>query len=82
MKKNAKGETQLHTACINGNYDVAQQLIERGHSIHVRDNCGWLPLHEACNHGHLDIVKLLVEKGASINDRGGFKCDGKFVIVK
>ncbi|KAI4471123.1 tonsoku-like protein [Holotrichia oblita] len=76
MKKNAKGETQLHTACINGNYDVVKQLIERGHLINVRDNCGWLPLHEACNHGHLDIVKLLVEKGAAVNDRGGIKCDG------
>lgn len=77
IKKNQKGETQLHTACINGKYTTVQQLLERGHLVNVRDNCGWLPIHEACNHGYLDIVKLLVEKGAALNDRGGTKCDGK-----
>ncbi|KRT81298.1 Ankyrin repeat-containing protein [Oryctes borbonicus] len=76
MRKNHKGETQLHVACINGNTAVVQQLLERGHLVNVRDNCGWLPIHEACNYGHLEIIKLLVEKGATVNDRGGIKCDG------
>ncbi|GJQ70821.1 hypothetical protein Trydic_g748 [Trypoxylus dichotomus] len=76
IRKNHKGETQLHVACINGNYAAVQQLLEREHLVNVRDNCGWLPIHEACNHGYIEIVKLLVEKGATINDRGGIKCDG------
>lgn len=77
VKKNSKGETQLHLACINGNSSLVQQLLERGHPVNVRDNCGWLPLHEACNHGYLDVVKILLENDAAVNDRGGTKCEGK-----
>lgn len=78
LKKNAKGETKLHEACINGNYQLAKMLIEQGHAINVRDNAGWIPLHEAANHGFRDIVELLLDNGAqsAINDRGGVNCDG------
>lgn len=76
MKRNNKGETQLHTACIAGNITVVQHLIEQGHLINVRDNCGWLPIHESCINGHLEIVRLLINKGALINDRGGTLCNG------
>lgn len=77
-KKNAKGETKLHEACINGNYQVAKMLIDQGHALNVRDNAGWLPLHEAAIHGHRDIVELLLDNGAkgSINDKGGAECQG------
>ena len=78
VKKNTKGETKLHEACINGNYQLAKMLIDQGHAINVRDNAGWLPLHEAANNGHRDIVELLLDKGAqsAINDKGGTSCDG------
>lgn len=76
IKRNDKGETQLHTACIRGNLTLVQHLIEQGHTINVRDNCGWLPLHEACNFGHFEIIKLLLQKGALVNDRGGIECNG------
>lgn len=78
IKKNAKGETRLHEACINGNYQLVKMLIEQGHAINVRDNAGWLPLHEASNHGHRDVVELLLDNGAQsmINDKGGTNCDG------
>jgi NF-kappa-B inhibitor-like protein 2 len=78
VKKNAKGETRLHEACINGNYQMAKMLIDQGHAINVRDNAGWLPLHEAANHGHKDLVELLLDNGAqsAINDKGGVNCDG------
>lgn len=79
VKKNAKGESQLHTACINGSLPVVRHLLEQGHPVNVRDNSGWLPLHEACNHGYLEIVKLLLDKGAAINDRGGIHCGGKIL---
>lgn len=72
VKKNAKGETRLHEACINGNYQVAKMLIDQGHALNVRDNAGWLPLHEACIHGFRDVVELLLDSGAqaAINDKG------------
>ncbi|KAH8270318.1 hypothetical protein KR018_007724 [Drosophila ironensis] len=78
IKKNNKGETQLHQACISGNLELARRLIDQGHTVNVRDHAGWLPLHEACNHGHREIVELLLDKGAAsaINDKGGTSCDG------
>ncbi|XP_008200216.1 tonsoku-like protein isoform X2 [Tribolium castaneum] len=76
IKRNLKGETQLHTACIKGQLNVVRHLLDQGHPVNVRDNCGWLPLHEACIHGHLDVVQLLLDKGAAINDRGGTQCEG------
>ncbi|ALC43242.1 CG7457 [Drosophila busckii] len=78
IKRNNKGETQLHQACIAGNLELARRLIEQGHTVNVRDHAGWLPLHEACNHGYRDLVELLLDKGAAvaINDKGGTSCDG------
>ncbi|KAK1893684.1 Tonsoku-like protein [Dissostichus eleginoides] len=75
-KRNEKGETSLHRACIDGNLKQAQYLMEQGHPVNPRDYCGWTPLHEASNHGHYDIVALLLEHGANVNDPGGPLCDG------
>ncbi|KAK5642065.1 hypothetical protein RI129_008232 [Pyrocoelia pectoralis] len=76
VKRNNKGETQLHTACINGNLELVKRLLNQRHPVNVRDNCGWLPIHEACICGHVEIVRLLIRSGASINDRGGTHCQG------
>ncbi|MEQ2188558.1 hypothetical protein GOODEAATRI_016316, partial [Goodea atripinnis] len=51
-KRNEKGETSLHRACIDGNLKQVLFLVEQGHPVNPRDYCGWTPLHEACNHGH------------------------------
>ncbi|XP_022917423.2 tonsoku-like protein [Onthophagus taurus] len=76
IKRNNKGETQLHTACIQGNLVLVERLLDQGHAVNVRDNCGWLPIHEACINGHFEIVERLIQKGAAINDRGGTLCNG------
>ncbi|KAM8966298.1 tonsoku-like protein [Pelodytes ibericus] len=75
-RRNEKGETVLHRACIDGNTKLVQCLLEKGHPLNPRDYCGWTPLHEACNHGHLEIVQLLLDRGANINDAGGPMCEG------
>nr|DBA23868.1 TPA: hypothetical protein GDO54_011585 [Pyxicephalus adspersus] len=75
-RRNEKGETVLHRACIEGNMKLAKCLLEKGHPLNPRDYCGWTPLHEACNHGHLEIVQMLLDRGANINDPGGPLCDG------
>ncbi|XP_068436562.1 tonsoku-like protein [Clinocottus analis] len=75
-KRNEKGETTLHRACIDGNLKQVQYLVEQGHPVNPRDYCGWTPLHEACNHGHYDIVPVLLDHGANINDPGGPSCEG------
>ncbi|KAG8191202.1 hypothetical protein JTE90_011885 [Oedothorax gibbosus] len=71
VKRNAKGETPLHKACIDGKFNEVRKLVECGHALNVADFGGWMPLHEASNHGHYDIVEYLLDKGASINERGG-----------
>ncbi|KAK7077238.1 hypothetical protein SK128_015394 [Halocaridina rubra] len=76
VRRNEKGETALHKACIAGNLSMVKRLLKQGHPVNPRDNCGWLPLHEAANHGFCDIVNVLLDAGASINDRGGKYCDG------
>ncbi|KAJ6641353.1 Tonsoku-like protein, partial [Pseudolycoriella hygida] len=76
IKRNEKGETQLHQACISGNLQQVVRLIDQGHPVNIRDHAGWTPLHEASNHGYHDIVSVLLERGAAINDKGGKSCDG------
>ncbi|KAM4625981.1 tonsoku-like protein [Polymixia lowei] len=75
-KRNEKGETSLHRACIDGNLKQVQYLVEQGHPVNPRDYCGWTPLHEACNHGYTEIAAVLLERGANINDPGGPLCEG------
>jgi NF-kappa-B inhibitor-like protein 2 len=71
VKRNLRGETQLHVACIRGNTNQVRKLIEEGHPINERDNLNWLPIHEACNYGHIEITDMLIKAGAKINDMIG-----------
>ncbi|CAL1575200.1 unnamed protein product [Knipowitschia caucasica] len=75
-KRNEKGETSLHRACIDGNLKQVQYLIDQGHPVNPRDYCGWTPLHEASNHGHYEVVAMLLDRGAYVNDPGGPLCEG------
>ncbi|XP_057319556.1 tonsoku-like protein [Microplitis mediator] len=74
IKRNEKGETKLHVACINNNIQEVMNLLTAGHPVDIRDNCGWTPLHEAANFGHIEIAQLLIEHGANLNDPGGAQC--------
>ncbi|GAB1610966.1 hypothetical protein Ahia01_001383500, partial [Argonauta hians] len=74
VKRNEKGETPLHRACIEGNLKRVELLIKQGQPVNVRDFCGWLPLHEAANLGYYQIVEVLLQHGADIDDPGGREC--------
>jgi hypothetical protein len=39
VKRNLRGETQLHVACIKGNFKMAKKLIEEGHPVNEREYC-------------------------------------------
>ncbi|XP_061196939.1 tonsoku-like protein [Saccostrea echinata] len=80
-KRNEKGETPLHRACIEGNLKKVERLIEQGHQVNPRDYCGWIPLHEAANHDYYEIVQYLLEHGAAVNDRGGQHCGGVTPLI-
>ncbi|CAL4126179.1 unnamed protein product, partial [Meganyctiphanes norvegica] len=76
QKRNEKGETALHKACIAGNLNMVKKLIDQKNAVNPRDYAGWIPLHEAANHGFYEIVEFLIDSGAWINDRGGSNCGG------
>ncbi|XP_060080452.1 SMC5-SMC6 complex localization factor protein 1-like [Ylistrum balloti] len=60
-KRNIKGETALHRACIRNDVFSLRKLLKiPGIDINAKDNAGWTPLHEACNHGHIQCVKELL----------------------
>lgn len=43
-KKNHKGETPLHVACIKGNVERVQTLLNANATPNTKDNAGWTPL--------------------------------------
>ncbi|CAG2238948.1 unnamed protein product [Mytilus edulis] len=60
-KKNFKGETPLHAACIKNDVLKLKQLLKiPGVDVNVQDNAGWTPMHEACNHGRVQCVEELL----------------------
>ncbi|XP_064646141.1 uncharacterized protein LOC135499324 [Lineus longissimus] len=60
-KRNPKGETLLHVACIKNNVVRVRELLTiPGIDVNVTDFAGWTPLHEACNHGHVECIKELL----------------------
>ena len=70
-RKNIRGETPLHVACVKGNIERVKELLECGAKVNTRDFAEWTPLHEACNHGYEEIVKLLINHGAYIDATAG-----------
>ncbi|XP_072044649.1 SMC5-SMC6 complex localization factor protein 1-like [Amphiura filiformis] len=61
-KRNAKGETQLHVACIKNDIPKLRQLLTSpGIQVNMTDFAGWTPLHEAANHGHINCIKEILK---------------------
>ncbi|KAJ1527888.1 hypothetical protein ONE63_007824 [Megalurothrips usitatus] len=69
-KKNHKGETPLHVACIKGNVDKIRSLLDANANPNTKDNAGWTPLHEVANHGFTEAVQLLLKAGALVDVPG------------
>jgi hypothetical protein len=57
-------ESPLMIAALNGQVDLAMQLIGRGADV---NKPGWTPLHYAATRGHLDVLRLLLEHHAYID---------------
>jgi ankyrin repeat protein len=69
LAKDQKQENSLMKACINGNLEVVNWLIEQGLSIHEHASDGWTAIHFAAYAGQASVVSRLIELGA--------KCDVK-----
>ncbi|KYM76519.1 BRCA1-associated RING domain protein 1 [Atta colombica] len=71
-KRNPKGETPLHTACLQNNAERVKYLLLLGANPNTKDNAGWTPLQEMVNFGYTEICKLLLNCEA-LPDILGFK---------
>jgi ankyrin repeat protein len=60
-------ESTLINACIKGNYDVVNALIDKGVDINQNEEKGFTPLICAALYGHMNIVRLLISFGARVN---------------
>ncbi|XP_030327301.1 SMC5-SMC6 complex localization factor protein 1 isoform X2 [Strigops habroptila] len=62
-RRNIKGETALHKACISNKVERLIRLLSLpGTDINVKDYAGWTPLHEACNHGSTVCVREILQR--------------------
>ena len=52
MKKNFKGETQLHASCQKGMLEKAREWLEMGSDPNTSDNANLRPIHE---HGVIHV---------------------------
>jgi hypothetical protein len=68
--KDYNHNTPLCTACIDGNYYMAQMLIDAGADPEFTDgfkDYGLKPIHYACYYGHANIVVLLEAHSVDID---------------
>ncbi len=64
------GDTPLHEAALNGNFEVAKALLMKGANAEAQiERTGITPLHAAARGDHADIVQLLLDSGANVNAR-------------
>lgn len=61
---NAKGESPLMLAALNGLQTQAETLVKKGADV---NKTGWAPLHYAASNGHVKMISLLLEHSAYID---------------
>jgi hypothetical protein len=61
---NLQDESPLMMAAFNGNFEMAELLIEMGASV---NKTGWTPLHYAATKGNIKMMKLLLAHSAYID---------------
>ncbi len=66
--KGDEGMTILHMTTTRNDYDMVEAILERGASVNVQDNRGYVPImYAARNPNSLEILDLLIGNGADIN---------------
>ncbi|UCD18829.1 MAG: ankyrin repeat domain-containing protein, partial [candidate division WOR-3 bacterium] len=67
--RDGDGMTPLALASINGNYDIAHELLQRNADIHIGDVDNSQPIHLAGVSGNVQIAELLIAGGADVNEQ-------------
>lgn len=62
-----EGNSPLHVAAANGDYDLVKLLLKFGASPNQQDVDGATPLHIAAANGQTTIAALLISQGASVH---------------
>lgn len=65
--QDVNGNTALMNCCKNGNFKLAQLLINAGANINVKNNVEISALMFASSRGYLDIVHLLINAGVDLD---------------
>eukprot|EP01041_Mallomonas_annulata_P000700 gene700-1341_t len=68
----AMKSTELLAACVEGDVELANELIGTGADVNTKNNNGSSPLHFACASGHFILARDLVRAGANINLANNF----------
>ena len=72
------GISPLHQACIVGNLDCVQLLVQHGANIYLRDWRGQSPLKLATCYGHFEVAEYLLKMGSPVQDiKDGFQSAGR-----
>ena len=65
----SRGQTStfglLHASAINGQLEVARELLKRGASVDLQNSQGYTSLMVAAQNGHLSVVLLLLQHSAN-----------------
>jgi len=57
----------LHLAAKGGDRELAEMLLDKKVSVHLKDLTKRTPLNEAAYYGNLEVAKILIKRGAGIN---------------
>ena len=61
IPENTFGWTALHTACVDGNLNVVELLVDAGADVDRKDLSGWTAKEHAALRGHMKIANKLAE---------------------
>jgi ankyrin repeat protein len=67
LKASASNFTPLMAACLSGDREIVQFLIDRGADVKARNRIGFTALHAAALFGDAALVGLLLDHGAGAN---------------
>jgi ankyrin repeat protein len=72
---NKEDSKSLHSALVNGHFDVVQRLLDRGADVNERNAVLRTPLDEVSKDGNLEVARILIKYGADVNSRDNLWLD-------